>query len=85
MSDDVNESYGFEPESVQPPDVVPVSDEVRDRMVHVLAALLCGVTPEAAVGYAGKGRWPRTVKDLLARPGEREELACHVDVLLAVL
>lgn len=85
MSDASNEPEGFEPEPVQPPDIVPVSDEVRDRMVHVLAAMLCSATPEATVGCLEDGRWPRRVTEMLARAGEREELSCHVDVLLSVL
>jgi hypothetical protein len=85
MSDASNEPEGFEPEPVQPPDIVPVSDEVRDRMVHVLAAMLCGATPEATVSCLEDGHWPRAVAELLGRRGEREELSCHADVLLSVL
>jgi hypothetical protein len=75
---------GFEtPGRELPTSAAQISAAVRDRMVHVLAAMLCGKTPEEIAGYVQDG-FPAAVDELLARPHEADELDGHVDLLLSV-
>jgi hypothetical protein len=51
----------------------------------VLAAVVCGSTPEMVAESLESGRFAEGVEAMLDRPGEREELGAHVDLLLGVL
>jgi hypothetical protein len=64
---------------------VEMDDRTRDRLIRIVAAMLCGETPERIAGYAARDDWPQIVVDMLARPGEAEELAAHVDLFASVL
>jgi hypothetical protein len=71
-------------QQVIPGPAVDVAPEVRARLVEVLAAMVCGKTPEEIAGYLEDG-FPGEVGELLERPGERDEMAAHLDVILSVL
>jgi hypothetical protein len=78
------ESNGFEvEEGVLPVPPVRVGDDVRARMTSVIAAIVCGSTPEQITGYLQDG-FPSLVIEMLERPGEVEEMHGHIDVLLFV-
>lgn len=81
---DEDDLHGFEaPERTLEVPPVPVSDQVRDAMVNVLAAVVCGATPEEVSEYLQTG-FPDRVTDLLAREHELDEMRAHVDLLLCV-
>lgn len=64
---------------------VEMDDRTRDRLIRIVAAMLCGETPERIAGYAARDEWPQLVVDMLDRPGELDELAAHVDLFASVL
>lgn len=75
---------GFKAQSVTlASPAVPLSDEVRARMASVLAAVVCGKTPEEITGYLRSG-FPGDVKATLEREHELDEIHAHIDVLLCV-
>jgi len=79
------EMRGFEtPDGVLPTPPVPVSGDVRDKLVHVVACMVSGATPEEITGYLEDG-WPESIEDMLGHPLEAEELGDHVDLLLSTL
>jgi hypothetical protein len=76
--------HGFEVEDREiPRPIVPVGDEVRDRLRRSVAAMMLHATPEDLAGYLQDG-FPARVTDELERPLVREELDAFVDLLLVV-
>jgi hypothetical protein len=72
-------------EKTIPAPLVQVADGTRERLIRLLAAVVCGSTPETVAGYLEEDEFPDVVSEMLGRPGEREELGAHVDLLLGVL
>lgn len=78
--------HGFEAGDWTPPvPRIEVSDVGRAGMVHLLAAAVCGHTPERALECLRSGEWPVDVVELLGRDLEPEEMGAHLDLLLCVL
>lgn len=76
---------GFEAgDKALPTPVVDVSDDVRARLVTTLYAIVDGRTPEEIAGYLESG-FPQEIDDALNRPGERDEMAAHVALMLSVI
>jgi hypothetical protein len=86
MSDDEQRPHGFDPGPVEPPvPLVDVSDDVRDRMVHTIAALVAWVPPEDIARALESGVWPAKVTERVALPSEADEMHAYVDVLLVAM
>jgi hypothetical protein len=64
---------------------VEMDDRTRDRLIRIVAAMLCGETPERIAGHVARDDWPQIVVDMLDRPGEADELAAHVDLFAGCL
>ncbi len=76
--------HGFEaPDGDVPAPAIRISDDVRERMASVLAAVICFKTPEEIVGYLRDG-FPAEVREALEREHELDEIYAHIDVLLCV-
>ena len=63
---------------------VPVAEETKAAMALTLSAIVHGATPEEIVGYLDDG-FPDDVREALDRPGERDEMGAHIDLLLTVM
>jgi hypothetical protein len=63
---------------------VPVDDVTKERLATALSAIIAGATPEDLVDYLEQG-FPASVTDALERPGERDEMYAHLDLLLGIL
>jgi hypothetical protein len=77
---------GFEAGTEDLPAVpAELDQDTRDRATRVLAAMLCGETPEQISRSLTDGEWPTIVTDMLDRAGEPEELTAHLVLLVGVL
>lgn len=77
---------GFEAEDRDlPTPPVGVEDVTRLRLMLTVAAIIGGATPEEVAGYHEGEEFPASVYEALDRPGERDELSAHVDLLLSLV
>jgi hypothetical protein len=63
---------------------IEVSPDTRERLIQSLTEIVAGSTPEELAGYLDDG-FPDSTGEALERPGERDEMGAHVDLLLTVL
>lgn len=60
-----------------------LAEETRARLALVVAAIVHQRTPEDIAGYLEDG-FPEEITAGIERPGERDEMLAHVDVLLSI-
>lgn len=84
MPEGNEEMHGFEETGALPSPPAPVDDATKARLTRVLTAIVSGATPGEVARYLEAG-FPDFVEEALQRPLEGQEMADHVDVLLATL
>ena len=66
-----------------PTPLIAPDEELRDRLIWQLAAVMAWRTPEEIAAALESGKWTDDVARLVAN--DRDELAAHVDMLLAAV
>ncbi len=75
-------TFAVERRPLPAPFVAP-DDELRERLIWQQAAVQTWKTPEDIAAALESGEWPEDVARLVAN--DRDELAAHVDILLALV